>query len=328
MLPDLKSHEGLKILKEAGYGFTGFDRPQNFKMQAEILDLAVKTAGSLTSETAVISDVAHLVLDSLFDSPRGFEFFPRFPKEEVVQFTKLAVASRENNLPLPITCPVCPDYEDRGYKMSDGIGISMGRVFDNFEALKDFFSKRNFPFFIDIHVADVEVMEPLILQAAGETRESFLGKTGRTMTEINNKAVRLGLGEVVRAKSMLEIFSQAGLDYAALKQRNKEKLLQAQPTNYRKIGNVLNSLISERIRLGDYDERIGAANFVEMVAEELADYATYGDLVAGGSVILSADASSAVFGYNVLRAGQDGKPVNPTIYLGKAKGGGGEFLYG
>ena len=70
------------------------------------------------------------------------------------------------------------------------------------------------------------------------------------MTEINNKAVRLGLGEVVRAKSMLEIFSQAGLDYAALKQRNKEKLLQAQPTNYRKIGNVLNSLISEKDSFG------------------------------------------------------------------------------
>ena len=80
-LPDLKSHEGLKILKEAGYGFTGFDRPQNFKMQAEILDLAVKTAGDLTSETAVISDVAHLVLDSLFDSPRGFEFSPGFLKK-------------------------------------------------------------------------------------------------------------------------------------------------------------------------------------------------------------------------------------------------------
>ena len=81
----------------------------------------------------------------------------------------------------------------------------------------------------------------------------------------------------------------------------------------------------KRIRLGDYDERIGATNFVEMVAEEIGRLCHYGDLVAGGSVILSADASSAVFGYNVLRAGQDGKPVNPTIYLGKAKGGGVNF---
>ncbi|OIP79299.1 MAG: hypothetical protein AUK17_00575 [Parcubacteria group bacterium CG2_30_44_18] len=48
MLPDLRTREGFDALREAGYGFSVFDRPQNFKMQAGILELAVKTAGSLS----------------------------------------------------------------------------------------------------------------------------------------------------------------------------------------------------------------------------------------------------------------------------------------
>src|SRR3989338_10755485 len=94
MLPDLKTSAGFDALREAGYGFNNFDRPQNFKMKAEILDVAVKTAGSLTAEPEIVSDTAYLVLESLMAAPRGFEFFPRFPKEEVVQFCRLAVGCR------------------------------------------------------------------------------------------------------------------------------------------------------------------------------------------------------------------------------------------
>lgn len=313
MLPDLKTREGFDALQEAGYGFSDFDRPQNFKMQAEILDTAIKVASSLTAEPEIISDTAYLVLDGLIRPPKGFEFFPRFPKEEVTQFCQLAVESRLNNLFLPITCPVCPDYEDRGYAMSNGIGISMGRVFSHFETLKDFFSKRNFPFFINVHVADVEAFEPLILQASGETTESFLRKTAGSIAAIQARIHQLGLEQVMQCGSMLEAFSQAGIDYFALKEANAREIIKH---GGKKVRKTMEALAAERVRLGDFD-LVEQNNHKSMAAEELANYATYGDLVDGQAVILSPDTMSPMPAYNFLRG--ERKLFNPTIYLKQIK---------
>lgn len=324
MLPELRTKVGFDTLREAGYGFSPFDSPRQFKMQAEILGAAIETIDKLTTRPEIAEDTAYLVLDSLFRAPVGFEFFQRFPKEEVVQFCRLAVDSRKNLLPLPVVCPVCPDYEARGYKIHEGVGLAMERVFSGFGRMAEFFGKRNLPFSVEVHVADVEVLEPLILRAAGETRETFLDKTKKTITAISEKADRLGLGGIIRVNSMMNIFADTGLDYTALKQESKRKILEATGVN-RKVRKAVENLISERIRLGDYDERIGTENFLEMAGEELADYATYGDLVNGQAAILSPDALSAVPAYNFLRSGQDGMLINPTIYLGKVKQRGGDL---
>ncbi|KKS80394.1 MAG: hypothetical protein UV54_C0007G0003 [Candidatus Beckwithbacteria bacterium GW2011_GWA2_43_10] len=38
MLPDLRTSLGFDALREAGYGFSDFSGPKQFRMQAEILD--------------------------------------------------------------------------------------------------------------------------------------------------------------------------------------------------------------------------------------------------------------------------------------------------
>lgn len=315
MLPELRTSEGFKALRELGYSFSLFESPRKFKTQAEILEVATETINRLTTRPEIAEDTAYLVLDSLFSAPAGFEFFQRFPKEEVTQFCRLAVASRKNLLPLPIVCPVCPDYEACGYRIHEGVGLAMERVFAGFGRMAEFFSKRNLPFSVEVHVADVEVLEPLILRAAGETRETFLDKTKKTIAAISVKADRLGLGGIIRVNSMMNIFAAAGLDHTALKQESKRKILEATGVN-RKVRKAVENLISERVNLGDYDEEIGTENFLEMAGEELADYATYGDLVNGRAVILSPDALSAIPAYNFLRGGQN---FNPTIYLKNVK---------
>lgn len=312
MLPDLRSEAGFDALREAGYPFNFFDSPRQFKMQAELLALAVETARALTAEPLLVHNLAYLLLDSLLAPPPGFEFFPRFPKEEVVQFTKLAVASRENNLPLPIVCPVCPDYRGH-YQVADGISRTAGLVLDNLETIKKFFSVRGMAIFIEMHLADVEAYEPLVLQASGESRESFLKKTNGSIGRIQAKIEELGLGETMRAESMSAALSRSGADYFSLKQIN---LGQISTSDSRKIRRATAALAAERQKLGDFD-RLNPVDHQLMAVEELADYAAYGDCVNGRAVILSPDALSAVPAYNFLRGGQ--KLYNPTIHLKNVK---------
>lgn len=306
-MPDFKSEKGFNSLRKE-YGFGDFDRPQQYKMQADILSVAVKTASALTAESGIIKDTAYLVLDSLIAAPAGFEFFPRFPKEEAAQFTRLAVASRENQTPLPIVCPVCPDYDDH-YQLSDGIDGTADKALNNLVAMVEFFGRRNLSFRVAMHVADVEAFEPLILQASGETTESFLKKTSGSITAIQERIYRLGLEKVIYCGSMLEVFGQSGADYFALKEANARQIIDHQGKKVRK---TIEALMFERKRLGHFN-LLEPDNHKAMAAEELADYAAYGDLVNGRAVILSPDTLSPMPAYNFLRGGQ--KLFNPTIYL-------------
>jgi len=313
MLPDLRSEFGLFSLQDQGYGFTDFDRPRNFKMQAEILDVAIKTALGLTPEPHYVSDTAYLVLDSLFAAPKGFEFFQRFPKEEVTQFCRLAVLSRLDRQQLPVVSPVCPDYPDVGYVLGDGVPRTAQRVLDNLIVLKEFLINRGLSFMMQMHVADIEAFEPLILQVSGETTESFLWKTNRSIIAIQERIQLMGLEKFILAGSMLSAFNGSGLDYFALKETNAREIIDH---GGRKVRKTVEALAAERVRLGDFD-LIGQDNHKPMAAEELANYATYGDLVDGRAVILSPDTLSPMPAYNFLRGGQ--KLFNPTIYLKQAK---------
>jgi len=277
-------------------------------MQAEILDVAIKTISGLTTKSGIIRDTAYLVLDGLMAAPKGFEFFPRFPKEEVAQFCRLAGENRLNQSPIPIVCPVCPDYCGH-YQLSDGISNPAQSVLNKAAILKDFFGRRNSPFFIQMHMADVEAYEPLILTASGETTESFLKKTANSIISTREKIEELGLGGLIQIESMQAIFVAAELDYFELKRINAQKITVSES---RKVRRVMERLMTERRRLGDFD-LVDPANQPAMATEELADYATFGDLVAGRAVILSPDALSAVPAYNFLRGGQE--LFNPTIYL-------------
>jgi len=308
MLPDLKTSSGFDALRKADYGFSQFDSPQQFKMQAEILDVAIKTISGLTTKSGIIRDTAYLVLDGLMAAPKGFEFFPRFPKEEVAQFCRLAGENRLNQSPIPIVCPVCPDYCGH-YQLSDGISNPAQSVLNKAAILKDFFGRRNSPFFIQMHMADVEAYEPLILTASGETTESFLKKTANSIISTREKIEELGLGGLIQIESMQAIFVAAELDYFELKRINAQKITVSES---RKVRRVMERLMTERRRLGDFD-LVDPANQPAMATEELADYATFGDLVAGRAVILSPDALSAVPAYNFLRGGQE--LFNPTICL-------------
>lgn len=308
----MRTPEGFDALREAGYSFSPFDSPRQFKVQAEILDVVIKTISGLTTESGIIRDTAFLVLDSLLEAPKGFEFFPRFPKEEAAQFCYLAAENRVSQAPIPIVCPVCPDYRGH-YQLSDGISNPAQSVLNKAATLKEFFNKRNFPFFIQMHMADVEAYEPLILKASGETTESFLTKTANSIINTRKKIEELGLSGLIQIESMQAVFIAAGLDYFELKRTNAQKI---KVSESRKVRRVTESLMTERRRLGDFD-LVDPANQPAMAAEELADYATFGDLVAGRAVILSPDASSAIPAYNFLRGGQ--KLFNPTIYLKNVK---------
>lgn len=314
MLPDMKSNAGLQQLKELGYPIKDFTAPRHYQKQAELFDTGIKAIN--TDSPIIFHDISHLLLDCLLRSPHGLEFFSRFPTEEIHQFCRLAVESRVHRAPFPVACPVCPDYEERGYKMSNGVGIAMERVFARLDDLAQLFGSRNLPFSVEVHVADVEALEPLILRASGESEVSFLSKTEQTIAAITDKAKRLGLEKVIQVKSMLGKFAESGLNYAVLKKENKRKIFLEREK--RKIRKALDGLINERVRLGDYDTRVGTENYTVMAAEELADYATYNDLINGRSVILSPDASSAMPAYNFLR-GDEEKQFSSTIHVRNVK---------
>lgn len=312
MLPELRTKVGFDALREAGYGFSPYDSPEQFKMQADILEVAIKTISGLTTEFSIVRDTAFLVLDSLMAAPKGFEFFPRFPKEEVAQFCRLAVENRLNQSPIPIVCPVCPDYCGY-YQLLDGISNPTQSVLNKAAILKDFFGRRNFPFFIQMHMADVEAYEPLILKASRETTKSFLKKTANSIISTREKIEELGLSGLIQIESMQVIFVAAGLDYFELKRTNAQKI---KVSESRKVRRVMESLMTERRRLGDFD-LVDPANQPVMAVEELANYSAYGDLINGQAVILSPDTLSPIPAYNFLRSGQE--LFNPTIYLKNVK---------
>ena len=308
----MKTPEGFDALREAGYSFSPFDSPRQFKMQADILDVAIKTISGLTTESGIVRDTAYLVLDGLMAAPKGFEFFPRFPKEEVAQFCRLAAENRLNQAPIPIVCPVCPDYCGH-YQLLDGISNPAQSVLNKTATLKDFFGRRNFHFFIQMHMADVEAYEPLILKASGETTESFLKKTANSIIITRKKIEELGLSELIQIESMQAIFVAAGLDYFELKRTNAQKI---KVSESRKVRRVMESLMTERRHLGDFN-LVDPANQPAMAAEELANYSAYGDLINGQAVILSPDTLSPIPAYNFLRGEQE--LFNPTIYLKNVK---------
>lgn len=317
MLPDLRTEAGFAALREADYGLSGFDTPRQFKMQAEILDVAIITASALTNEPAIISDTAFLILDSLFKPPtKGFEFFPRYPKEEVAQFCRLAVASRENGLLIPVICPVCPDYPERGVAViGDGIGYAARRVLDNLTGFFEFFRAKNLGINLQILVADVEVLNPIMLNHSGATAEEFLTKTQMTQAKIRAEIERMGMSGVVTVSSMAEVLTAAGWDYLA---RHRESFNAIQTNQTRMVNRVKKSLMQERQELRNFNGFVGEETEAAVTAE-LADYAVFGDFIDGQAVILSPDAMSAVPAYNFLRSGKDKKLVNPTIFLKNVK---------
>jgi len=246
----------------------------------------------------------------LFRPPPGLEFFQRFPKEEARQFNRLMEICRQENRPLPIVCPVCPDYLGH-YRLGDGAGKTAGKALNRVRDLQHFFKDRGLAIFIQIHLADVEALDPLILQLSGETAESFFDKTRQSREVIKQKIGRMDLESVVAVSSMAESFTQAGLDYISLLQENEAKI---RVSDSRKVRRTKEALVTERQKLGDFD-RLNPAQIEAMAITELANYSAYGDLVNGQAVILSPDALSAVPAYNFLRGGE--KLFNPTIYVKK-----------
>ena len=325
MLPDLRTSAGFDALREAGYGFSNFDRPQNFRKQAEILDEAIKTASKLTAEPEIISDTAYLVLDGLMAAPRGFEFFPRFPKEEVAQFCRLAIESRVNQIPLPIICPICPDFTHGiGYQLNDGIDTSGESVLANLDAFVQFFGKRGFVTKMEIHLADVEMFDQKVFEFSGETQEGFLVKTNRTIGRMREAVQSLGFENSVIVDSMMGILTASNFDYLNKKAANIKSIQEGNES--RKIRKTFEALVQERLRRSTAMGTITELDYSEIAIEELADYAAYGDFANGQAVILSSDASSAVPAYNFLRGGE--KLFNPTIYLKQVKEKKGGGLYG
>ncbi|PJC66083.1 hypothetical protein CO018_03750 [Candidatus Beckwithbacteria bacterium CG_4_9_14_0_2_um_filter_47_11] len=310
MLPDLRTNQGIDLLRNKGYSFRPFDRPGNLKPQAKTLELAVNTVRQITIDQEIIIDTAFLMTDILLNRPPEFEFFPRFPKEEVVQFCRLAAENRLGGEAIPIASPVCPDYPPAGYSLGEGVPLTAQIVLDRLTTMREFFGKRNFPFFIQMHVGDIEVFDRLILQASGETTENFLKKTAGSIAATQEKIYQLGIEGIIQCGSMLEAFNQAGLDRSVLREANAQKILDHEN---RKVNRAIEFLVTERVRLGDFD-LVDQSNHKPMAAAELANYATYGDFINGQAVILSQDTLNSVPAYNFLRNGKD-KLFNPTIYL-------------
>ena len=202
--------------------------------------------------------------------------------------------------------PVCPDTS--GYVLGDGIGDVLPKGIEYSVMFESVFKKHEIPTIFDIQVADVEGLDPVILKNTGETTDSHFMKTKGTIEKGRSEIERRKLGSVVAVRSMLEAFTEAGLDFREVQIEAANKIRSSQN---RQVANVVDGLIKERVRLGNF-VRFDDATKRELVINELASYAAFGEMSGGDAIILSPDAKSAVPAYHFSI--DDNNKFSPVIY--------------
>lgn len=256
---------------------------------------------------AVIDVITKLLLD-----PPNIDIARHFPLPEYSNLIELLLESSSCGTPLPIVVPVCPDYPESGYELGGGAGLTARRFLHRFPSLQQLFSDRGLDISVEIDVADVEILDPIISKRLAMTKDGFFRRINSTIEEIRQESFRRGLGNSVTVGSMTDRFTECGVDYVS---RQQELAAQILGHSGRKVRQVMAGLIKARIANEDYRdlELSTEAEYREAAAYELAGYAAYGELIGADAFICSPDAQSAVPGYNFLK--KDNSTISPTAFI-------------
>lgn len=214
--------------------------------------------------------------------------------------------------PVPLVVPVCPDYPEDGYELGDGVSRTAQRFLGVLPSLQKLFTDRGFTILAEIDVADVEIFDPIISRRLAMTTDEFFRRTNHTIEAICKEVLCRGLSDSVTVGSMQRRFETSGADYAL---RQKELVQQLLGHSGRKVRQVREALVKERIASGDYQDLQLAteAEFREAAAYELGGYAVYGELVGSSVLICSPEAQSAIPAYNMLK--RHGSHISPTALI-------------
>jgi hypothetical protein len=138
-------------------------------------------------ETASASTV-ELILELIVSPPKGIDVCGRNPLQELPQLSRLLLQHQLINEPVPIVVPVCPDLDQ--YKLGDDLGGVIPRALSYIQVCSELFERKSIKATFDIHLADVEGLDPIMLENTGETTESHFQKTAETLRK-TREIVRL-----------------------------------------------------------------------------------------------------------------------------------------
>ncbi|GEM_PF-2863903 len=305
LLPQMRTVEDLEELEMQGYIVrSNFGTLSPSRHEAERARLGfVNRALAREAETLLVSmpaaqvqsacvDSSRLALELLLQPPKGIEVCSRNPKIELPQLAKLFVRSKLREQPAPFVVPCCPDTNQ--YRLGDGLGEVVPKGLDYCEEVQQLFAKHGFKVHFDVQVADVEGLDPVILARTGETTKSHFAKTSETIRKAQQEVAERGVGEFITVGSMQSAFTELGIEYDATQAIATGRIGASQD---RKVNKTIDGLLTERVKLGNFN-RFDSDARRELVIAELAGYAAYGVMVGGRAAILSPDAMSAIPAYH------------------------------
>jgi hypothetical protein len=179
---------------------------------------------------------------------------------------------------------------------------------DYSKKIHDFFINYGFNAFFEVHVADVEGLDPIILANTNETTESFFTKTNETIKKAQTEVINRGYQDFISIQSMQKAFDKAGMKYVEMQ---REIASQHDVPQSNKVNKDIINLINERTKVGDFNKLDIAAKHKTAVTE-LAGYAAYGKMIGGRAIILSPDAMSAIPAYHYSLNKQE--QFSPVFY--------------
>lgn len=268
---------------------------------------------------AMISSVEHvlqatqntrdLITKLKLAEPQGFQFFRALKgSDQESLFIEKVLHKALTQEPIEIYLPVCPDFGS-GYVLGTEIGETAQKALAGIHILERTLQSCGFSATYALHLADVEAEDPLVLQASGETTQSFLSKTSLTESSIQQEIRQQGLQDKARLYGMRSFFEETGRSYNDEKLQIQDALERTFARNpqtavEKSVRRTAVDLLTERRAEGDLPakgelDQDQQQQFLPVLAE-LAGYSAYGKRISetSGALIASPDAFSAVNAYN------------------------------
>lgn len=266
----------------------------------------VSILGSLDNVVEAVDRVGKMLNTMVADPIAGAFFFQRNPKREIPKMVEMLFDSRLTNESVQVVSPVCPDYVEGTYRLSDGVGETAIKALRFLPKLSELFNRYDFSLNMRIDVADVEAYDETVLRASGETTESFLYKVGQTIRSIEREPVVHQLGiEVVPMSDVV------GSGYIESQREQARVIAKVSAGSMARVRDLLHK---ERIANGDF---LGMDDVLArlLVCYELGGYAEYGRQIGGEAIIASPDAMSAIPAYHFAVSNPD--DFSPVIYISR-----------
>ena len=277
-----------------------------------------------------IKPAVKLVMGLLENQIERVDFMRDFPLVESLRLLELAIESVSCGVDLPISVPVCPDYQaESGYDdLGCGVSRTALRFLDRFPLLSGVFSKRGIKIKAEMDFADVEILDPFLGRRLNLNKDEFFSRVAASRNATKQEIASRGLADKIEVGSMLNRFQDNGIDYAVRQHQFADQILSDYSLGKnRKVKLTLNALIKERTKIGDYQtlKLSSDSEYLEVAAYELAGYAVYGELIGPDALICSPDAESAIPGYNFLK--KDRSTISPTAFIKPLRRGHGSLFF-